>query len=62
MAASLSGRRNFGKPARRSGEWRFPYSRASPKLTDLLPPQLGEFFKEDGMRIVDEKGRRVATA
>ena len=32
------------------------------RVIDLLPPQLGEFFKEDGMRIVDEKGRRVATA
>jgi len=27
-----------------------------------LPPQRGEFFKEDWMRIVDERGRRVATA
>jgi hypothetical protein len=26
------------------------------------PPQRGEFFKEDGMRIVAEEGRRVATA
>ena len=32
------------------------------RVIDLLPPQRGEFFKEDGMRIVDEKGRRVATA
>ena len=32
------------------------------RVIDLLPPQLGEFFKEDGMRIVDEKGRRIATA
>jgi len=31
------------------------------RMIDLLPPQRGEFFKEDGMRIVDEKGRRVAT-
>jgi len=36
--------------------------RPSERVIDLLPPQLGEFFKEDGMRIVDEKGRRVATA
>ena len=36
--------------------------RPSERAIDLLPPQLGEFFKEDGMRIVDEKGRRVATA
>jgi arsenate reductase len=32
------------------------------RVIDLLPPQRGEFFKEDGMRIVDEKGRRVASA
>src|SRR5208282_675167 len=31
-------------------------------VIDLLPPQRGEFFKEDGERVVDEKGRRVATA
>jgi arsenate reductase len=36
--------------------------RPSERVIDILPPQLGEFFKEDGMRIVDEKGRRVATA
>jgi arsenate reductase len=36
--------------------------RPSEKVIDLLPPQRGEFFKEDGERIVDEKGRRVATA
>jgi arsenate reductase (glutaredoxin) len=36
--------------------------RPSERVIDLLPPQLGEFFKEDGMRIVDEKGRRIATA
>jgi arsenate reductase (glutaredoxin) len=29
---------------------------------DLLPPQRGEYFKEDGERIVDEKGRPVASA
>ena len=36
--------------------------RPSERVIDLLPPQRGEFFKEDGERIVDEKGRRVATA
>jgi arsenate reductase len=36
--------------------------RPSEKVIDLLPPQRGEFFKENGERIVDEKGRRVATA
>ena len=36
--------------------------RPSEKVIDLLPPQRGEFFKEGGERIVDEKGRRVATA
>ena len=36
--------------------------RPSETVIDLLPPQRGEFFKEDGQRVVDEKGRRVATA
>jgi arsenate reductase len=36
--------------------------RPSEKVIDLLPPQSGEFFREDGERIVDEKGRRVASA
>jgi arsenate reductase len=31
-------------------------------VLDLLPPQQGEFFKEDGERVVDEKGRPVRTA
>jgi arsenate reductase len=31
-------------------------------VIDLLPPQRGEFVKEDGERVVDEHGRRVATA
>jgi arsenate reductase len=31
-------------------------------VIDLLPPQRGEFFKENGERIVDEHGRRVASA
>jgi arsenate reductase len=35
--------------------------RPSELVIDLLPPQRGEFFKEDGERVVDEKGRRVAT-
>lgn len=36
--------------------------RPSEEVLDLLPPQLGEFFKEDGERVVDEHGRRVAAA
>jgi arsenate reductase len=36
--------------------------RPSELVIDLLPPQQGEFFKEDGERIVDERGRRVASA
>ncbi len=36
--------------------------RPSEAVIDLLPPQRGEFFKEGGERVVDEKGRRVATA
>lgn len=36
--------------------------RPSELVIDLLPPQQGEFFKEDGERIVDQHGRRVATA
>jgi arsenate reductase len=36
--------------------------RPSESVIDLLPPQRGAFFKEDGERVVDEKGRRVATA
>ncbi len=31
-------------------------------VLDLLPPQQGAFTKEDGERVVDEHGRRVATA
>jgi len=34
----------------------------SEAVIDLLPPQRGEFFKEDGERVIDEQGRRVATA
>ncbi|THD45292.1 MAG: arsenate reductase (glutaredoxin) [Bradyrhizobium sp.] len=36
--------------------------RPSEMVLDLLPPQRGEFSKEDGERVVDEHGRRVATA
>jgi arsenate reductase len=31
-------------------------------VLDLLPPQRDEFFKENGERMVDEKGRPVASA
>ncbi|MDN5925564.1 MAG: arsenate reductase (glutaredoxin) [Hyphomicrobiales bacterium] len=36
--------------------------RPSEEVLDLLPPQRGEFVKEDGERVIDEHGRRVATA
>jgi arsenate reductase len=36
--------------------------RPSELVIDLLPPQRGEFFKEDGERVVDESGRQVASA
>ncbi|HWL30709.1 MAG TPA: arsenate reductase (glutaredoxin) [Xanthobacteraceae bacterium] len=36
--------------------------RPSEEVLDLLPPQRGEFIKEDGERVVDEYGRRVGTA
>ena len=36
--------------------------RPSEDVLDLLPPQRGEFIKEDGERVVNEHGRRVATA
>ncbi len=36
--------------------------RPSEEVIDLLPPQRGEFFKEDGEQVVDASGRRVATA
>lgn len=36
--------------------------RPSEQVLDLLPPQQHEFVKEDGERVVDEHGRRVATA
>lgn len=36
--------------------------RPSEEVIDLLPPQRGAFTKEDGERVVDESGRRVASA
>jgi arsenate reductase len=36
--------------------------RPSEDVLDLLPPPQGEFVKEDGERVVDERGRRAATA
>jgi arsenate reductase len=36
--------------------------RPSEEVIDLLPPQRGEFVKEDGERVVDQHGRRVASA
>jgi arsenate reductase len=38
--------------------------RPSEAVLDILPErsQRGEFIKEDGERVVDEHGRRVATA
>lgn len=36
--------------------------RPSEAVIDLLPPQRGEFSKEDGERVVDEHGARVASA
>ena len=36
--------------------------RPSEAVLDLLPAQRSEFVKEDGERVVDEHGRRVATA
>ena len=36
--------------------------RPSEAVLDLLPPQLGEFVKEDGERVIDAQGRRVASA
>ena len=36
--------------------------RPSELVLDLLPPQRGEFFKEDGEPVIDREGRRVATA
>ena len=36
--------------------------RPSEAVIDLLPPQQGEFTKEDGERVIDEHGARVASA
>ena len=36
--------------------------RPSESVVDLLPPQRGELFKEDGERVIDDKGRPVRTA
>jgi arsenate reductase len=36
--------------------------RPSENVIDLLPPQRGAFVKEDGERVIDESGRRVASA
>ena len=36
--------------------------RPSEAVLDLLPAQGGEFFKEDGERVVDERGRAVPSA
>ncbi|QRM32489.1 arsenate reductase (glutaredoxin) [Microvirga sp. VF16] len=36
--------------------------RPSEEVLDLLSPQQAEFVKEDGERVVDEHGRRVASA
>ncbi|WP_395664827.1 arsenate reductase (glutaredoxin) [Methylocella sp.] len=36
--------------------------RPSEDVLDLLPPQRGAFVKEDGERVIDDQGRRVATA
>jgi arsenate reductase len=36
--------------------------RPSELVVELLPPQRGEFFKEDGERVIDRHGRQVRTA
>ena len=36
--------------------------RPSEQVLDLLPPQRGQFIKENGERVIDDLGRRVATA
>jgi arsenate reductase len=36
--------------------------RPSETVLDLLPPQRGEFIKEDSERVIDDRARRVATA
>jgi arsenate reductase len=36
--------------------------RPSEAVLDIIPPQQGEFRKEDGELVIDRSGRRVATA
>jgi arsenate reductase len=36
--------------------------RPSEAVIDILPPQQGEFLKEDGELVIDASGRRVGTA
>jgi arsenate reductase len=36
--------------------------RPSEQVIDLLPPQRGPFIKEDGERVIDDHGRRIAAA
>lgn len=36
--------------------------RPSEAVLDLLPAQMGGFVKEDGERVIDENGRRAASA
>jgi len=36
--------------------------RPSEAVIEILPPQLGEFLKEDGELVVDASGRRAASA
>jgi arsenate reductase len=36
--------------------------RPSEAVLELLPPQQGPFIKENGERVIDGHGRRVATA
>lgn len=36
--------------------------RPAEKVLDILPPQIGEFRKEDGELVVDDAGRRAGTA
>jgi arsenate reductase len=36
--------------------------RPSETVIDILPPQQGEFLKEDGELVIDSSGRRVGTA
>ena len=51
-------------PPHRTG-WQPPaWDRPSEAVLDILPEgsQQGEFIKEDGERVIDEQGRRIATA